>query len=224
MIKSKNLLVILTMALTGCGLLNNGQYINKNSTAQNTPYSFSQFSDIPVPENASMDLDQTTIFGAENEWIGKISFKTPYNVSAVFDFYMNEMPKFKWREITSSRGNISVLTYMNQYRVALIQIRPAKFNGSEVIFTMSLSPRGKRKLYNQTQQAAQQGMQQGQPGMQPTQQTQQNSVPVSQNVAQPTGFVSSDASKAMPGSLGLGSASNINYQSNSNGVGQPPRF
>ena len=270
MSKFKVLLCLLTTVLVGCSW--DSQYF-QNEDANELPYTFSQFTDIPIPDGSQMDLDRSMMFGRETDWMGKVTFYTPYSVSGVFDFYMEEMPKFNWRELTSVRGSNSVLTYSYNCRVATIQLITASGfrTGSTVIISMAPSPakRCQRDSFNkvdaterneisghqhplpppvpQSQPAMMQQApvvqpqpapvaQQPQPTLVPTQPSQQPQIgvvenntqnqvynyqqPYSNNNAVNTNF----QAKSQPGSLGLGDASNMYYKSNSNGVGQPPRF
>lgn len=118
-----------------------------NGVVSDMPYNFSQFTDIPVPQKAEMDLERTSIVGREADWMGKIYFYTPYSVSGVFDFYTYEMEKFGWKELTSVRGMQSVLVFVRGTRIALIQIAPAPFTGAEVLFNVGPLPRGKRMFF-----------------------------------------------------------------------------
>ena len=104
---------------------------------QSTP-NFAQFREIPIPENATMSLDKTLLFG-NDPLVGRLAFKVPYNQANMFDFYMQEMPKFGWRELTSIRATNSYLTYAKDNRVAMIQLTSTSLNGTEVIFDVSMT-------------------------------------------------------------------------------------
>ena len=138
--------VVLAGFLGGC--VSNGDVgTGSGVTVSDMPYNFSQFTDIPVPQKAEMDLTGTSIVGREADWMGKISFATPYSVGGVFDFYTYEMPKFGWKELTSVRGIQSVLVFVRGARIALVQISPAPFVGSEVLFNVGPLPRGKKMFF-----------------------------------------------------------------------------
>lgn len=104
------------------------------------PPTFAQFPDIPIPEKAEMDLERTLLLGSDAAWIGRLVFVAPYTPSGMFDFYMAEMPKFSWSEVTVVRADISVLTFENAGRVATIQLNKRGVGGTEVFFTVS--PKG----------------------------------------------------------------------------------
>lgn len=103
---------------------------------------FSQFSDIPIPDNAVMNLKRTLLLGSEGAWIGRLSITAPYGTSGLFDFYMSEMPRFGWSEITVIRSQTSVLTYKRDNRVATIQLIQEDDNETDVLFTVSPEGRG----------------------------------------------------------------------------------
>ena len=107
-----------------------------DGTMQSTP-NFAQFREIPVPEKATMDLKKTMLFG-NDPLIGRLAFSAPYSQSSLFDFYMQEMPKFGWREITVIRSANSFLTFSKGNRVATIQLSTTAVSGSDVIFDISI--------------------------------------------------------------------------------------
>ena len=226
----KKFLIAVSMLLSACALDTQELGGSSNPDTSDLPYSFSQFSDIPIPEKATMNLDKTAIFGRENDWVGKITFSAPYSVGGVFDFYMSEMPKFGWEEITSVRGANSVLTYNRDTRVALIQLTPARFNGgTEVVLTMSPAPQkkhskktetfGSKKTFS-TRPHTKQVVKENTNTNFNSQPSNVETLPLTQSSI----FVAPQAQKAAAGSLGLGEASNLNYKSSSPGVGQPPKF
>lgn len=107
------------------------------------PPSFAQFNDIPIPEKAMMDLKQSLLLGGESTWIGRLVFAAPYTQNSLFDFYMSEMPKFGWSEITVVRSKISVLSFRRDTRIATIQLESDIVSGTVVSFTVS--PRSEKK-------------------------------------------------------------------------------
>jgi hypothetical protein len=101
---------------------------------------FSDFTDIPRPASASMDLDRTLIFGNADNWVGRLAFTSRQTNIELFDFFKQEMPRFGWEEVTSVRSTVSVLTYKRMDRVALLQIKAGTIYGAYVELTVS--PKG----------------------------------------------------------------------------------
>ena len=101
---------------------------------------FAQFKDIPIPGGAKMDMERTIILGSQETWTGRVFLQVKNSANKLFEFYKLEMPGFGWRQVTSVRSNISVLTYELGRRVATIQILTKKIQGTVVIVTMS--PKG----------------------------------------------------------------------------------
>lgn len=90
-----------------------------------------------------MDLKSTLLLGGSSAWIGRLVFAAPYTLNGMFDFYMSEMPKFGWKEVTVVRSKVSVLSFTNSDRVATIQLEPDMVNGTVVSFTVSPMSKGK---------------------------------------------------------------------------------
>jgi hypothetical protein len=103
------------------------------------PIDFSQFTDIPIPGGADIDLDKTLVFGS-SPWYGNLALETSANASAIFDFYRRNLPQHQWQEIASVRAATSILTYGTLDRVLTITITDATLRGADVM--MIMSPRG----------------------------------------------------------------------------------
>lgn len=134
--------VLALLALTACGFTTP---ITASSRADplggaGEP-SFAQFTDIPVPAGATMDLERSLVLGDRESWIGRIVLSVSDNAGRVYDFYFDEMPKFEWSPVTMVRAGTSVLTYTRGERVATIQIAPRTIGGATV--SVTVSPRGR---------------------------------------------------------------------------------
>jgi hypothetical protein len=103
--------------------------------------SFTRFPDMPVPEGADIDLDRTLVFGAGEDWFGRLVISVSHSANDMFDYFKRELPRFGWDEVTSVRSAVSVLTYTRQDRVATIQVQSSKFRGSNAVITVSPRPR-----------------------------------------------------------------------------------
>ncbi|HVI52977.1 MAG TPA: hypothetical protein VM661_17340 [Candidatus Sulfotelmatobacter sp.] len=129
---------VLTLAagliLAGCTTSPLSPNAKSDGTASSP--SFSQFSDLPVPAKATMNVDQSLLLGNGESWTGRLVYSSWTNASGLYDFYKGEMPGFGWQEITSIRASISVQTWIRDTRVCTIQIKDSTF-GSDVIVTMA---------------------------------------------------------------------------------------
>ena len=99
------------------------------------PPAFAHFPDIPFPEKAFIDLDETKALGSGENWIGSLAFDCPYNASNVYDFYISEMPKLKWVEVASVRARISQMTFVRENRAIQILIESSGADKSDVTVT-----------------------------------------------------------------------------------------
>ena len=84
--------------------------------------SFAKFKDIPIPDGSVMDMNNTVIFGSDDEWFGRLSLIPNLSHAEAFDFFRYEMPNLNWKEITNVRSTSSVLSYEKENRVVTIQI------------------------------------------------------------------------------------------------------
>lgn len=99
--------------------------------------SLAQFTDIPIPQGASMNLERSLILGAADGWIGRLVYTTSLGPQQSFEFFGREMTAFGWQEITRVRARINILTFTRGTRAATIQISRTTLGGSEIDFTVS---------------------------------------------------------------------------------------
>jgi hypothetical protein len=102
--------------------------------------SFAQFTDLPLPNGNSIDMDRTLVLGGEGNWTGRLSITVNSRVGEMYDFFRREMPKFGWAELTSARSATSLLTFQRDNRIATVLIAPSRLIGSAVDITMA--PKG----------------------------------------------------------------------------------
>jgi hypothetical protein len=125
--------------IAGCG----GTTLNpsaKGDPNEKSQPSFADFSDMPIPASARMDVDRSLILGPKENWLGRLVFRSSNSASESFDFYANGMQRFGWQSVAVVRGAVSAMTYTRNDRVASIQIVGTTFGGSEV--TITVSPQG----------------------------------------------------------------------------------
>ena len=118
-----------TAAITPSG----GAVIGKDGKGKQVS---TQFSDLPVPKGAKINVDKTVVVGAKT-WFGQLTLDTSHGADVMFNFYSRELPNYGWRRIASIRAPTSILTYERQNRVLYIAIQPSRIRGSEITITVS---------------------------------------------------------------------------------------
>ena len=98
---------------------------------------FVVFTDIPMPADASVQLDRTIVLGTGEDWMGRVTIRAKSDLVNVFDFYREQMPQFGWKELTVLRSATSVLSYTRGERIATIQIEAGPRSGSNITFSVS---------------------------------------------------------------------------------------
>ena len=97
-----------------------------------------RINDIPFIKNSKIDIEKSLILGEGKSWSGQILLNVPSSKSSVFNFYVNNIGDFGWKEQTTIRGETSVLNYVGgNNRVAIITIREIMFNNSEVLISVA---------------------------------------------------------------------------------------
>ena len=121
---------------TGVPLLSTGVSGTEGLPAEQL--SFAKFKDIPIPDGAVMDMNNTVIFGSDDEWFGRLALQPKLSHAETFDFFRYEMPNLSWREITNVRSTSSVLSYEKNDRIVTIQITNSY---GKTLCSISMSPK-----------------------------------------------------------------------------------
>ena len=111
-----------TYSLSKLGVTQDGKSIAA------TNQTFTEFQDIPIPDNSTMDVEKTLLLGEKQNWIGRLFLNTTLQPEEVFNFFKLNLIKYDWEEITSVRSSISVLTYSLNERIMTIQIAPISYS------------------------------------------------------------------------------------------------
>ncbi len=97
-----------------------------------------RINDMPFVAETKVDIEKSLILGEGKSWSGQLHLKTPANKNEVFNFYVNNLQDFGWKEQTTIRGATSVLNFVGENnRVAIITVKELRFNNSEVIISVS---------------------------------------------------------------------------------------
>ena len=152
MINKKHARAWAWLAVTGLWLAacENTSIIRASSTAPQGAATeqprLTRFSDLPIPAGAKMNVTRSLILGPMDAWVGRLVFNTATGSQTLFQFYVREMPRFDWQEITRVRAQVSILTYTRGARTATVQISSATLGGSVVSVTMAPSTRAKTPM------------------------------------------------------------------------------
>ena len=133
------LLALFFIACSSSGTVSTGAPASEGE--EQPQQGFVIFTDIPMPANASVELDRTIVLGTGEEWMGRVTMKAKTSFTSVFDFYSEQMPEFGWKELTVLRSGTSVLTYERGERIATIQIQAGSKVRSNTLIIFSVSPR-----------------------------------------------------------------------------------
>lgn len=136
MLKNNILAIVLVLILSACAT---DKPTLNGVDGSAIPAAFSHFPDIPFPEQAYIDMKETKALGSGENWIGSLTYNTPYDTSSIFDFYMSEMPKFKWNEVATVRARVSHLTYIRDNRAVQILLESG-ISSSSTIVTITAIP------------------------------------------------------------------------------------
>ena len=95
----------------------------------------SEISDIPIPSKSIIDLEKTFILGKGDNWMGRLSLINKKNVEEIYSFFLNEMTKFKYKEKSSVRSEVSALIFENKKKTIFIKISKVKFRKTYIEIT-----------------------------------------------------------------------------------------
>ena len=129
--------LLLVMALGGCAQTEPVAASSRPVEGEEATPALTQFTDIPIPSDSTMNLEGTLILGSQENWLGRLALRTAHEAGEVNEFYRNEMSKFGWTEITIVRSEISVQTWSRGERIATVRIEKGTITNTDVEITLS---------------------------------------------------------------------------------------
>ena len=91
--------------------------------------------DMPLPSNSEIDLEKTVIVGKQDEWIGRLTMTNKNSIDVIYSFFVNEMPKYKFKEKSSVRSAESSLIFQNKKKTIFIKLSKVNFDRSNIEIT-----------------------------------------------------------------------------------------
>ena len=138
-IKSLIIILIIPFFLSSCGTeIKTSEYKSpeiKNKDFDEKSNIIGEFTDIPIPSNSVIDLEKSFILGKGNTWMGRLSLIHKSNIDELYDFFINEMKKFSYKEKSSIRSNENILIFENKIKTVFIKISELKFRKSYIEIT-----------------------------------------------------------------------------------------
>ena len=134
-------ILAITFFVAACGTLPNlpaSDAPSNKDSEDSVLQTFQPITDVPIPKGARLDVDQSLVLGGGDYWTGRLVISISDSASDAFARYLQEMPRFGWKHITSVQTDISILAFSRDRRVANIQIESRTLGGSIVIIVMSL--------------------------------------------------------------------------------------
>jgi len=140
-IQIKSIIIVFTclLFLTNCSTtIKTSKYESSDVDVNNVDKSnsrLSEISDIPIPSKSIIDLEKTFILGKGDNWMGRLSLINKKNVEEIYSFFLNEMTKFKYKEKSSIRSEVSALIFENKKKTIFIKISKVKFRKTYIEIT-----------------------------------------------------------------------------------------
>jgi len=135
----KTIIIPTMIILSNCSesFVNNSAYNVKKAEKLTIDIDSLGISDLPFPHGSIIDFDKTVTVGNGDEWIGKIVLVNKNNTSDLFDFYRNEMPKYKYLNKSNKINNKNSLIFQNKKKTIFIKFPNAnnKINYIEITST-----------------------------------------------------------------------------------------
>ncbi len=129
----------LAAALVALAACSQGAPLQPTTTADQTGVekSFSLLTDVPIPPNASLDVERSLILGDLDRWTGRIILNVGQPATQTFALYQTQMPNFGWEPVMSVQAEVSVLSFTRGERAATVQIEDRTLGGSTVAVTVA---------------------------------------------------------------------------------------
>jgi hypothetical protein len=130
------LLALFVSALAGCASGGFGSTENLDSIQQQL------LGDMPLPQGAKINNDQSLILGGGPQWTGRIVISTPQRSTDTFIFFRDQFPGAGWTGVSSIKAKTSILVFVKGDRTVTVEINEGGiFSGSSSV-SLTAAPKG----------------------------------------------------------------------------------
>ncbi|GAB3190048.1 hypothetical protein [Hydrogenophaga aquatica] len=98
--------------------------------------------DLPMPQDAKIDNEQSLILGAGPEWTGRIVAQATQGPTEIFTFYRDQLPPKGWTGVSSVKAKTSVLVFTKGERTLTVEIADGGTLSSGSRLTLTAGPKG----------------------------------------------------------------------------------
>ncbi len=120
--------------ISGCSKGN----LNLSNTESVEDNTLTRIKDIPFIKGSEIDIEKSLILGEGKSWSGQLYINIGEVKPKVFNFYVNNLGDFGWKEQTTIRGVTSILNYVGENnRVAMINITKGNFGNTELVISVA---------------------------------------------------------------------------------------
>lgn len=123
--------------LAGCASGGFGSTENLDSIQQQL------LGDMPLPQGAKINNDQSLILGGGPQWTGRIVISTPQRSTDTFTFFRDQFPGAGWTGVSSIKAKTSILVFVKGDRTVTVEINEGGiFSGGSSIVSLTATPKG----------------------------------------------------------------------------------
>ncbi len=133
---------IAVLLIAGSTLSNCGGHTSlpQSQSDNQLPANFSLVTDIPIPQNASMDNERSLVLPDHDRWTGRVVMRLWQSVGELTAFYQTQMPAYGWEPVMSAISDTSVLNYTRSDRAAMVQVEKSML-GLNSMVTITVASR-----------------------------------------------------------------------------------
>jgi hypothetical protein len=131
------LLALFVTVLAGCASGGFGSTENLDSLQQQL------LGDMPLPQGAKINNDQSLILGGGPQWTGRIVISTPQRSTDTFIFFRDQFPGAGWTGVSSIKAKTSILVFVKGDRTVTVEINEGGiFSIGSSIVSLTAAPKG----------------------------------------------------------------------------------
>ena len=131
------LLALLVSMLAGCASGGFGSTENLDSLQQQL------LGDMPLPQGAKINNDESLILGGGPQWTGRLVISTPQRSTDTFTFFRDQFPRAGWTGVSSIKAKTSILVFVKGDRTVTVEINEGGvFSSGSSIVSLTAAPKG----------------------------------------------------------------------------------
>ena len=135
-------ILVFTIALSACSSIgSNLPWSSSQNFDENNQSIADLLGDMPVPNGARINNENTMIIGRGVGWVGRVYLDGLQSPNEIYSFFLTDFPKAGWTTVSATKAKTSIVVFTKEDRTCTIEVSEGSFTGPKALISITSSPK-----------------------------------------------------------------------------------